>query len=261
MIPILLAALALGGTLARPGRAQDLTPDRVQLELQRTDERIQQAQLLLSGNANPQAAGEIEIAKQRQDQARVALAGLRLRLAVDLTLDARLHADRAIVLLRGVDPSRVQEQIDRARDFIDRARERLSECPVERARAQLHVAESMLDRSQDALTSGRPLAALQLARGARDHARRALQLCRVEDTAQDALDRALHRTDEALMLARDRVAAHPTEPARRALARAEELEQAAWRQFRAEHLAPALRLTELARSFAQRATQFAGGAR
>src|SRR5258706_5048778 len=176
--------------------AQVPTLDRVQQELARTDERIHQAELLLAGNTNVQASAEIETAKARQDEARAALAAARPRMALDLTLDARLHADRAVAFLRGVDPTRVQEQIDRAREYIDRARERLNECPVDRARSQLHVAEAMLDRSQEALTAGRPLAALQPARGAPEHARPALQSRRIDHPAQDGAGRALPPTDQ-----------------------------------------------------------------
>jgi hypothetical protein len=254
-------AASLAAWIPSAALAQILTPDRVQLELARTDERIHQAELLLAGNTNVQAAAEIETAKARQDQARAALAAARPRMALDLTLDARLHADRAVVYLRGADPTRVQEQIDRAREYIDRARERLNECPIDRARSQLHVAEAMLDRAQEALTAGRPLAALQLARGAREHARRALQSCRMDDQVQDNVERALHRTDEIVLRAREAIAAHETDVARRPLGRAEELQDAAWRQFRAEHPEAATRLTQLARTFAQRAMRLADGSR
>lgn len=257
----ILVPLILATSFQTPAAAQTPTLDRVQLEIGRTDERIQQAEALLASNTNVQASAEIETAKARQTEARAALAAARPRMALDLTLDARLHADRAIVFLRGADPTRVQEQIDRAREFIDRARDRLNECPVERARSQLHVAEAMLDRAQEALTAGRPLAALQLARGAREHARRALQLCRMDDQVQDGVERALHRTDEIVLRAREALAAHGTDAARRSLARAEELEDAAWRQFRGEHHEAAMRLTQLARTFAQRAMRLAGGSR
>lgn len=257
LIPVVAGFLV--AVMTAPAGAQVPTPDRVLLELQRTDERIQQADQLLATNANAQASIEIQIAKSRQDQARSALAAAHPRIALDLTLDARLHADRAIVYLRGADPTRVQEQIDRAREFIDRARDRLNECTVERARSQLHVAEAMIDRAQEALIAGRPLAALQLARGAREHARRSLQLCQIEDRVEDGADRALHRTDEWLTRARDAVTAHPSEPARRALQRAEELQDASWRQFRGDHVEAALRLTQTARTFAQRAVRLTGG--
>src|SRR5262249_35673685 len=161
----------------------------------RTDNRIQQAQALLSRSPNNlQADAEIQIALQRQETARAELTAGHLRIAIGLTLEAPTHADTAILPLRAVDPLRVQTQIARARGSIDRARDQGNECPNDRARAQLHVGESMLGRAQDALDSGRPLAALQLARGAREHARRALQLCQIEDNVQDSVEHALQRT-------------------------------------------------------------------
>lgn len=258
-IPILVALLAcpIGASVAG---AQILTPDRVAIELQRTDDRIAEARRLISAAPSSQADLEITAAVASQQRARQLFIDARLGMALTATLTARDHANRAIALLRSLpDPDQVRMQIDRTHEVVDRARDRLSDCTLERPRALLQVATRMVEHADAAFAADRPLAALQLAMGARERAFLALRLCRVEDNLQDAIERALRRTDDVLAHAHDLVAGRPSEPARAALSRAGELQDGAYREFRADHLELALRLTQNARSFAARAIRLSGG--
>lgn len=252
--------------------AQDVTGERVQIALERTDERIALAQSLLTGVENAQAELEVTAAVGLQAQARAAFdqgmtasGDLKLRLlqqAVDLTLRARARADRAISLIQGLpDPERVLSQVERTRDLLDRARDRIEECDSDRAHALLRVALDMQVRAEAAARDSRYLAALQLTLSARERGLRALRLCNVEESLQDAAERALHRTDEVIARAHDIVAERESHRAKEVLERADRVQAEAHAQFRAGHFEATLRLTQSARTLAYRAIRLSGGNR
>jgi hypothetical protein len=213
----------------------------------------------VSGSDNQQAQVELAEAIRVQANAKTEFAAAHYLLALNLTRRARLHADKAIALVRGLpDPDRVLVQLERTRELLDRARERIEECDLDRARAMLRAAFEMQLRAEASAPEGRYLAALQLTMSARERALRALRLCNLQDNLHDAAERALTRTDELISRARDMVAEHHSDQARQALNRAIELEAEAWTQFRADHLEASLRLTQSARTFAHRAIRLAG---
>ena len=251
---VLLAVVALGG----PASAQ--TREDVQVALDRTDDLIARATDIVSGAGNAQADIELAAAVRLQADARAAFGAGSYRLSLDLTYRARLRADRAIALVRGLpDPDRVLVQLERTRELLDRARERIEECDNDRARALLRAAFEIQARAEASARDGRYLAALQLTMSARERAQRALRMCHAEENLREAAERALTRTDELISRARDLVADHGGDPARRSLERAVDLEAEAWGEFRAERFDAALRLTQSARTFAHRALRLAGG--
>jgi tetratricopeptide (TPR) repeat protein len=253
----MLAALVATVALVAPSFAQ--TREEAQFALERTDDLIARAQEVVGGSDNPQAADELALAVSIQANARGAFDAGRYGAAIDITRRARLHADRAIALVRGLpDPDRVLAQLERTRELLDRARERIEECDVERARALLRAAVEMQVRAEASARDGRYLAALQLTLSARERAHRALRLCNLEDNLREAAERALQRTDEVIGRARDLLQERDVERARQALERAVELQAEAWVQFRAEHFEASLRLTQSARTFAHRAIRIAG---
>ena len=268
-----LLLLVLGGAwcaLPALALAQELTGERVQIALERTDERIQLAQSLVAGADNAQAELEVNAAVSLQAQARTtfqqglgATGEIQIRLfqqAIDLTLRARARADRAISLIRGLpDPERVLSQVERTRELLDRARERIEECDSDRARALLRAAMEMQLRAEAAVKESRYLAALQLTLSARERALRALRLCNMEENLQESAERALRRTDEVLSRARDVVGEHGNERARELLGRAERIQAEAHAQFRTSHFAASLRLTQSARTLAYRAIRISTG--
>jgi hypothetical protein len=249
----LLALVAIGS----PASAQ--TRDDVQVALDRTDDLIARAQEVVSAVDNAQAGIELAAAVQLQTDAKAAFGAGSYRLALDLTMRARLRADRAVALVRGLpDPDRVLVQLERTRELLDRARDRIEECDIDRARALLRAAFEIQTRAEASARDGRYLAALQLTMSARERALRALRICNLEDNLREAAERALTRTDELISRARDAVADHENEAARQALGRAVEVQAEAWTQFRADHLEASLRLTQSARTFAHRAIRLAG---
>ncbi len=260
-----LAALILGtllvlGALFTPNTAlaQVPTRDRVQLELDRTDERIDQAQSLVAASTVESARLEVNEAVVLQARARLEFTADHLRFSRDLPLRARARADRAIAMIRGLpDPDRVLTQLERTRELLERSRDRIEECDNDRARAMLRAAFGIQLRAEAAAREGRTLAALQLTMGARERALKALRACNLSENLRDSAERALHRTDEVIARARDRVADHDREPARISLSRAVEFQGEAWVDFRAERYEASLRRTQSARAFAHRAIRMA----
>lgn len=251
---LFLAVLALLAvvTTAAPAAAQ--TREEVQLAIERTDDLIARAQEIVSGTDNQQALDELGFAVRLQADARTQFAAGRLGLALDLTRRARLRADRAIALVRGLpDPDRVLVQLERTRELLDRVRERIEECDAERARALLRAAVDMQGRAEASAREGRYLAALQLTLSARERALRALRICNLEDNLHEAAERGLTRTDELIARARDLLQDRGNEQARVVLERAIEVQADAWSQFRIENFEASLRLTQSARTFAHRA--------
>src|SRR5262245_12934680 len=253
----LLVALVAAMGFGMPAHAQ--SRDDVLLALERTDDLIARAQELVAGSDNAQAQEELSFAIRLQTDAKANFAGGRLRIAVDLTMRARLHADRAIAIIKGLpDPDRVLAQLERTRELLDRARERIEECNSDRARSRLRAAVEMQERAEASAREGRYLAALQLTLSARERAHQALRLCNLEENLKESAERALARTDELIARAREVVRQSDVEGAHRALDRAVEVEAEAWTQFRAEHFEASLRLTQSARTFAHRAIRLAG---
>jgi tetratricopeptide (TPR) repeat protein len=252
LVPPVLVLVAL--LVASTAHAQDPTRDRVQIALDLTDRRIEQAQTLLSSSDNANAGTELNVAIDLQARAKNAFAATQLRISLSLTLQARGHADKAIAIIKGLpDPDRVQVQLERTRELIERARDRIEECESDRAHALLRVALEMQVRAEGAAGDGRYLAALQLTLSARERALKALRACNLEDNLRESAERALARTDVVIGRAHDRVADAGNEAARAALSRAMDLEAQAQSQFRVEHFDASLRLTLSARALAQRA--------
>jgi len=258
--PRLLVALAcLTGVLGfASARGQDLTAERVQEAMDITDHRIELAETLVPQSGNANATLELGMARTLQGRARTAFAANLLGIAVRATLDARTHADRAIAIVRGLpDPDRVVVQVERTRELLDRARERLAGCDLPRAQAMLSVALEMQARAETALHDSRYLAALQLTMSARERTYRALRLCNAADTTQESASRALQRTEEVLVRAREAVEESGSAQAREILTRAESVQTQAQAEFRAERFETALRLTQDSRVMAQRAQRMA----
>ncbi|OGF14257.1 MAG: hypothetical protein A2W00_03760 [Candidatus Eisenbacteria bacterium RBG_16_71_46] len=253
------ATLALLGLCAAAplAQAQMVNRDMVQRELELTDRRIEQAQMVVSGSDNQQAGAELALAVDLQANARGRHANLEFAMALKMTVAARTHADRAIAMIRNLpDPERVLAQLERTRDLLERARERIEECDNDRARAMLRVAFDMQERAEDAARNSRYLIALQMTVSARERGLKALRICKMEDNLKDAAERALRRTDQVIGRAQDVLAEKDNEQARQALGHAIELQARAQSEFGAGHFEASLRLTEAARVAAHRAIRF-----
>ena len=250
----LVSACAL--MTAVPALAQDGA--RVQEAIDVTDRRIELAETLVARGEHAQAAAELDRGKNMQASAKQAFGSGQFGLAGRLTLEARAHVDRAISIVRGLpDPDRVQLQVERTREILERSRDQIEGCDQPRARALLHVALEMQERAELALRESRYLAALQLSMSARERAFKAMRLCKVQESLQGTAQRALQRTDDTITRAREAVERAGSEQSRSMLARAEALQAQAQGEYRSEHWEAAMRLTQSARTLAQRAARMA----
>ncbi len=259
-LPAVLA-IVLGILVAAPVLAQSSPPDlqRLQDAIELTDRRIQLAKDLLAESPHAQAAAEVDQAVVLQAMAKSAFGEGRYAAAGRATFDARIHADRAIALLRGLpDPGRVEEQLQRTREILDRARDRLAHCDAPMARDLLRTALDMQARAEQAYRETRYLAALQLTTSARERAMRALRLCNSSESLEETVATALQRTDEVLGRAHELVDAEGSERARRLLANAEALQSRARAEAGSGHQRLALSLTRQAREQATRAMRSTG---
>jgi predicted S18 family serine protease len=258
-----ILTLALGVLVAHPAFAQLPPPDpaRVQDAIDVTDRRIQQAKDLLAASPNQQAAAEVDQAVSLQGIAKQYYAQGRYGAAARATFEARVHADRAVALLKGLpDPGRVQDQLARTREVLDRARDRLAQCDLPAPREMLRTALDMQARAELAYSETRYLAALQLTMSARERALRALQLCNAGESLDDTVEHALQRTDDELARAHEVVGADAGERARQLLANADSVQLRAKAEAHAGHPRVALRLTRMAREQAYRAIRGATSA-
>jgi len=251
---LLVAGLSLW---VPPAAGQDAP--RVQLELQRTDDRIAQAQSIAAGSSNEQAQFALSQAVNLQAEARRVFASSQFPLALHLTLDARRRAEVAIATVQGLpDPDRVGTQVERSRQLLERARDRVEECADDRARALFQGAMELQDRAESALSGGRYLAALRLTMSARERGWRSLRLCNLQEDMGPNAERALQKTDVVIDRARLWIADHPADRGRAALGQAEDLQRRATDELRAGHDDACVRLTQSARSAAFRALRLSG---
>ena len=264
-LTLLIATFAVLGVAAPNANAQLLTRDRVQYALDMTDRRIEQAQMVLEGVTNDRAQSELDLAISIQTQTKSRFASgasdpTFLQRIVQLTLEARGHADRAIAIVKGLpDPDRVRVQLDRTGEVIDRARQTIEECNNERARSMLRVGIEMQGRAEASFGEGRLLGALQLTMSARERVLTALRMCNADENQHDRGEQVLRRTNDIVLRAQDIVAEHQDERAREALGRSQQLEDRATDEFRLEHFEASIRLSLAARTAAYRAIRLAGG--
>ena len=257
---LFLIALATLVLFPAAGRAQGMTreQERVRRSMDETDRRIELAESVVSTSDDAQARSELALARDLRGRAKSAAGSGQYSMGGQLTTQARGHADRAIALARGLpNRERLRGQVDRTREMLDRAGQRIQACGDDRARALLRVALEMQGRAERAEGSGRVLGALQLTMGALERGLLALRRCGMEESAQQAAERALSRTDEVLARARERlesgVPSGVVPPqVRGALARATALQEDAARQFRDGRWESSLQLTLNARRLARR---------
>lgn len=255
---IVFALLLVTGTAC----ADDLGRDRLLDALDTTDRRIETAARLVTEapGASTLADAELGVARDLQTRARGSFTANQYAISLRQTMDARGHADRAIAIVRGLpDPDRVRDQVERTRDILDRTSDRLQACEVVRARALLRVATDMQQRAENRLGASMYLGALQLTMSARERLLKAMQMCNVDESLGDAVDRALQRTNEVLGRAEDVVDSDSPASAREALARAQSLQVQAQTEAKQQHLDSALRMTQGARALAQRAMRLGRG--
>lgn len=164
ILPYILIALALligQGLLAQSG----VLRDKVQEELDRTDQLIAQAEEQLQSMENPAGLAFLEQAKVTQQQAKDLFAGNQFVEARRMTLLARDLLRKALRTNRATELGSDQalRKLEQVEDKLERARELLAESENQPLTALLDVATDNLKRAWDFYTAGKFIPAIKLA--------------------------------------------------------------------------------------------------
>ncbi len=260
LAPVLvLALLALAAGFA-PSPAHAQGGNRVQEELQRTDEVLARAADLVRESDSARARDLLETAFRIQADARGHFGNGRFVQAGRLTLEARALGARAATLARddGASRMRAERELERAVREMGHARDRLTPGASREADALLDQAAALAERARGAFAEQQYEASLRLAVASQRLVAQALVLGGAN--AARRLDRELERTDLLL----ERVAPVVRESGDAAAAAL--LESAAAMQRRAHeaardgHPREAMVRTREARELANRARTSLGGA-
>jgi hypothetical protein len=253
-------ALALVIVLAAlPAAAQVPAGDRVQRELQRTDEGLDRAAAVVKEGDSARARDILDRATAVQSDAWGNFHGARLLIAARLTLEARAMAARAVSLARE-DSSvreRAQREMDRAAQMIARAREELVDHPSAQAPPLLDDAGSLLDRARATFGEQHFVAALRLALASQRLAAQATTLGGPGGARGPSRD--LERTDHLLERVQTLVIESDDAEAAKLFEQARAAQDAAWEAFRAGKPREAHVRTRAARAVANRVRLMLGG--
>lgn len=164
ILPYILIALALlvgSGLLAQSG----VQRDKVQEELDRTDQLIAQAEEQLQSMENPAGLAFLEQAKATQQQAKDLFAGNQFVEARRMTMLARDLLRKALRTNRATELGSDQalRKLEQAEDKLERARELLAESENQPMAALLDAATDNLKRAWDFYTAGKFIPAIKLA--------------------------------------------------------------------------------------------------
>ena len=254
---IALVVLLLGVLGASPAPAQ--TADRLEQELRRTDQVIDDASLVVRDGDSVRARDILDIARRIQRDAWESFPATRLLISRNLTLEARATAGRALSLAREDDTvrERAQREMDRAEQTIGRARDRVDEYPSPEATRLLDQASALLTRSRGTFGEQHYLAAMRLALAAQRLAAQAASFGTTGDVRR--LSRDLDRTDHLLERVQSLVDERGDAPSAKQLEQAHSMQDAAWAAFREGRSREAHARTREARGLANRVRVELGG--
>lgn len=257
LLCLVLVALAAG--FAPAAHAQG-GGNRVEEELQRTDEVLARAADLVRESDSARARDLLEQAFRIQAEARGHFGNGRMLQAGRLTLEARALGARAATLARddGASRTRAERELERAIREIGHARERLATGASREADALLDQAAGLAERARGAFGEQQYEASLRLAVASQRLVAQALVLGGAN--AGRRLDRELERTD--LLLERVGTIVHESGDAAAGalLESAHAMQRRAHEAARDGHPREAMVRTREARDLANRARASLGGA-
>jgi hypothetical protein len=251
------AAIAFAAVLltamATPAPLPAQEPTRIEDELRRTDERLEQADAIIREGQSERAIVLLDQAKRVQRTAWETFRSSRPLAAARLTFEARQMAQRAVGIARE-DISirnRAVRELEIALTLYDDVKGRITESGSESARRLLDEARAQIDRGRTQLGEQHYDAALRLALSSQRLLRRALRL--TDDMGGIArAEIELQRTDAILERARPLVSESQDQEAQLLFDRAVEIQARAAEAFRAGEFRIAFPRTREARSLAHR---------
>lgn len=228
-LTVLLLALALGaGPLTERSYAQ--CGDRIQTELQRTDELLQRAREKLresidqlnSANAE-RAKSLLTIAFKMQEEAKKSCLNGDGRTAAQLTMEARDKARGALGAINLTDESEpaLERQLRRTDEMLERVGERLPPDAPRPARAQFERALEAQRRAWEMFRQGHPRVALKLTREAARMVEGLVREFRDHRRSEETVRQRIEALTQALEEATQRIADCENTDARGLLEKAE----------------------------------------
>jgi hypothetical protein len=233
----------------------ELNPDRVQAELERTDEVLSELGPQVGRSEEPKVRELWRMAEGEQATARQEFDRQRYRLALKFTFAARLHAWAAFKLVRrNADPEKLRAELERTNDLLERVKEPVAASGNERARQLLQKAGNWQEQARTAFSNRLWGQALKFTLAARDLALRAWELAR-GSTTLPLVERALGETDQLLDAWSDELRQSDQGQVQTLLDQAIDQQARARQLFNDRDLKGALQATSLARKSLNRALE------
>ena len=245
---ILVGILALG--FAQEG-------EKVRVELERTDQLIEQARPVIERAGSGDAAKVFAEAVAVQQRAWDSFRGKRYGEAGIRTTSARQLVERALKLAK-FDPERISEEIRRTADLMNEAGPVIVRSGAPKALDLWRLAQSEQETARRSFDARQYLVALKFTLAARLHTKTALEIIRrAGDPERVRLE--LERTDMLLARARQKLAQSENARLAELLAKATGWQDQAWQALRSGQPFVALKLTLSARDLLLRAWEMARG--
>ena len=228
------------GLVQRPEERQD----RVQLELERTDEMIQAAREEISPEWPETAMALLAGAQRQQENAWEYLRANQLRPALRLTLQVREMLRKLQHHMSGTRPDEIRREVEQIVELVRRASGEAEESG-QRHRIQLaERAREMLMRAQEALQDGRARAARQHLQQAERLAQQSLRLENRQRGAEE-FEAAMMRYEQRREQLQLRLVDFPSREATRLLEESTEHHRLAREQATAQDGSPERAMAEL----------------
>jgi len=234
----------------------EFDPARLERELRKTDDAIEQARPIIERSGNRRALALLSDATARQDKARNAFRAERYRESFTDTKAARLMVEAALRLAQELNADEIRGELERTEELIRRFGPEITRSGNRRAIELWDLALDEQRKARRHFQAAEYLMALRMTRFARGHGRKALDLIRPRSN-RDKVRAALERT--AGMLNRAREFLQGNERAIELLGRAEAWQDEAVAAFREGRLLHAWKMTSSARDLILRAIELAGG--
>jgi hypothetical protein len=171
--------------------------DRVQQELQRTDDMLAKARDHLGPGGPETARTLLEATQRQQQQAWELFRGGSHRPALRMTYQVREVLNKVRLQLEEFDPDRLEAQFKRIEELVRRATEAAATSGNVRATELADRARGLLMRAHEFMANGQYLAAKHHLNQARNFAKRSLQLSSSGDSPQ-AFERMANQYEQRL---------------------------------------------------------------
>lgn len=227
------------------------SPEKVRAELQRTDEVIERARVVVEPSGNEEARTLLRSAVEIQNSAWEGYRSRRYRWALSRTLAARQRAWQALDMVVN-NPERVRQEIERTAQLMQEAEPLVNRIEDQRAQDLWQMARTEQSAAEENYRSRRYRMALRFTITAREHIGTALKLLR-QVLAPERVELELERTERVQERAKGPIQAAKNARAQEMFQRALEWQVQAHNRFRERFLGRALRLTLASRDLTLRA--------